>query len=99
MYPGRKIEAPPSANAVYPLHLPLPPEEEKDLKPHPIFSVESMNVHLESHASVLRRGCSPHPSHAHDERDKSKQSVSGLTRMGLFCTALENLMACTTPAR
>ncbi|PKN52809.1 MAG: hypothetical protein CVU55_06205 [Deltaproteobacteria bacterium HGW-Deltaproteobacteria-13] len=58
-----------SAGGIYPLSIPLPPDEETGFRPYPIFSTEAMNVSLASHVSVLTKGHSPHPPHTHDEEE------------------------------
>ncbi|MGH7801499.1 MAG: phytanoyl-CoA dioxygenase family protein [Thermodesulfobacteriota bacterium] len=55
---------------VYPLKLPLPPDEESGWKPYPIFYGSTGNLRsLSCHASVLTQNSCPHPPHAHDEEE------------------------------
>jgi len=55
---------------VYPLRIPLPPDEESGWKPYPIFYGSTANLQtLSCHVSVLTQDNCPHPPHAHDEEE------------------------------
>jgi len=55
---------------VYPLRIPLAPDDEKGWRPYPIFSGSTKTVRaLSCHASVLNHGQCPHPPHRHDEEE------------------------------
>ena len=76
---NRIVSAPPAPakstlrklpSRVYPLRIPLPPDEEKGWKPYPIFSGSTAAVRaLTCHASALAHDQSPHPPHRHDEEE------------------------------
>ncbi|TMG86474.1 MAG: cupin domain-containing protein [Betaproteobacteria bacterium] len=58
------------SSRVYPLRIPLPPDEEKGWKPYPIFRGSTATVRaMACHASVLTHNQSPHPPHRHDEEE------------------------------
>lgn len=55
---------------VFPLAVPLAPDEEKGWKPYPIFKRNLEGKYkLSAHASVLVPGYSPHPPHIHKEEE------------------------------
>jgi len=55
---------------VYPLRVPLPPDEESGWKPYFIFNGSTGNLRsLSCHVSVLTQNTCPHPPHAHDEEE------------------------------
>jgi mannose-6-phosphate isomerase-like protein (cupin superfamily) len=55
---------------VYPLRVPLPPDDESGWKPYPIFNGSTSNLRsLSCHVSVLTQNSCPHPPHAHDEEE------------------------------
>jgi uncharacterized cupin superfamily protein len=55
---------------IYPLRIPLTPDEEKGWKPYPIFRGSTSDLQsLSCHASVLTHGHCPHPPHSHDEEE------------------------------
>ena len=62
------VDARKLANRVYPLRIPLAPDEDKGWKAYPIFrgSTAALRV-LTCHASVLTHDQCPHPPHRHDE--------------------------------
>jgi quercetin dioxygenase-like cupin family protein len=75
-----RIVSPPVADSVepdprlttriYPLRIPLTPDEEKGWKPYPIFRGSTADVRsLSCHASVLTHGQCPHPPHTHPEEE------------------------------
>jgi quercetin dioxygenase-like cupin family protein len=55
---------------VYPLRVPLPPDEANGWKPYPIFRGSTADVrHLACHASTLIHNHCPHPPHTHREEE------------------------------
>ena len=55
---------------IYPLPIPLPPDEKKGWKPYPIFRGSTAAVRaLSCHASVLSHDQCPHPPHRHEEEE------------------------------
>jgi quercetin dioxygenase-like cupin family protein len=65
-----KSTTPRLTSRVYPLRVPLPPDEEKGWKPYPIFKGPTKGMHeLSCHVSVLIKGHCPHPPHAHKEEE------------------------------
>jgi len=55
---------------VYPLQIPLPPDQEKVCKSYSIFKGATPDVQsLSCHASVLTHGQRPHPPHLHEEEE------------------------------
>ena len=57
-------------NRLAPLHLPLPPDEEKGWKPHGLFrGTTGGRGELACHASVLTRNRCPHLPHTHEEEE------------------------------
>jgi quercetin dioxygenase-like cupin family protein len=77
---ANRIVAAPSAPAtnsprrlssrVYPLRIPLAPDDAKGWKPYPIFRGRTAAVRgLTCHASVLNHDQCPHPPHRHDEEE------------------------------
>jgi mannose-6-phosphate isomerase-like protein (cupin superfamily) len=55
---------------VYPLRLPLPPEENKHWTLYPLFDGSTTGTrHLSCHVSVLTQNQSPHPPHKHQEEE------------------------------
>ena len=55
---------------IYPLQIPLTPDEEKGWKPYPIFRGSTSDMRsLSCHVSVLTQGHCPHPPHTHDEEE------------------------------
>jgi len=58
------------ANRVYPLQIPLTPDEKKGWKPYPIFRGFTKGLQdLSCHASVLTKESCPHPPHMHKEEE------------------------------
>jgi mannose-6-phosphate isomerase-like protein (cupin superfamily) len=56
------------SNRVYPLRIPLAPDDEKGWKAYPIFRGSTAALRaLTCHASVLTHEQCPHPPHRHDE--------------------------------
>ena len=65
------------ANRVYPLRVPLAPDEDKGWKAYPIFRGSTAALRaLTCHASVLTHDQCPHPPHRHDE-DEILMVLSG----------------------
>jgi quercetin dioxygenase-like cupin family protein len=57
-------------SAVYPLRIPLAPDESKGWKPYSIFRGSTADLRFIScHASALISGHCPHPPHAHQEEE------------------------------
>lgn len=55
---------------VYPLYIPLLPDQEEGWKPYPIFNGSSANMKsLACHSSVLTHDSCPHPPHIHKEEE------------------------------
>jgi quercetin dioxygenase-like cupin family protein len=55
---------------VYPLRLPLEPDERQGWKPYPVFSgTLGGRTSITCHVSVLMPGCSPHAPHSHAEEE------------------------------
>jgi quercetin dioxygenase-like cupin family protein len=55
---------------IYPLRIPLPPDEERGWKPYPIFWGATADIRsLSCHTSVLTHGSCPHPPHTHKEEE------------------------------
>ena len=55
---------------VFPVQIPLPPDEKIGWKPYPIFHGSTAILQsLSCHVSVLTRGHSPHPPHTHNEEE------------------------------
>jgi quercetin dioxygenase-like cupin family protein len=62
--------APQLTSRVYPLRVPLPPDETSGWKPYPIFSGSTADLRgLACHVSTLVHGHSPHPPHTHKEEE------------------------------
>ncbi len=60
----------PLASHVNPLRIPLPPPEQDNWKPYPLFKEATADIQsLSCHASVLNQGHSPHLPHRHDEEE------------------------------
>ena len=60
----------PLASRVYPLQLPLPPDEAKAWTPYPIFRGRTASIQdLACHISVLNPHRIPHPPHRHEEEE------------------------------
>jgi quercetin dioxygenase-like cupin family protein len=60
----------PLASGVYPVQLPLPPDEVKGWKSYPIFRGATAGVQdLACHISVLNPRRIPHPPHRHEEEE------------------------------
>ena len=61
---------PPLTSGVYPLYLPLPPDENQFWKPYPLFRGSTADVpDLACHVSVLHQNQCPHPPHSHKEEE------------------------------
>jgi len=61
---------PPLTSGVYPLYLPLPPDENQFWKPYPLFRGSTADVPaLACHVSVLHQNQCPHPPHSHKEEE------------------------------
>lgn len=57
-------------SGVYPLHLPLPLDENQFWKPYPLFRGSTADVpDLACHVSVLHQNQCPHPPHTHKEEE------------------------------
>ena len=55
---------------VYPLRIPLPPDEEKGWKAYPVFRGFTSGLKdLSCHVSVLNQNCCPHSAHRHKEEE------------------------------
>ena len=55
---------------VFPLQLPLSPDNEKGWRPYGIFEGHTAGLDfLSCHVSGLNRGCRPHPPHRHNEEE------------------------------
>ena len=70
--PSRPIDGPARklSSRVYPLHIPLLPDEDNPWKPYPIFNGSTAAVRaLSCHASALASDHCPHPPHRHDEEE------------------------------
>ncbi|TMH48075.1 MAG: cupin domain-containing protein [Betaproteobacteria bacterium] len=64
-HPARKL-----SNRVYPLRIPLAPDQEKGWRAYPIFRGSTATLRaLTCHASVLTHGQCPHAPHRHDEEE------------------------------
>jgi uncharacterized cupin superfamily protein len=62
--------SPQLTSQIYPLRIPLPPDEEKGWKPYPMFSGSTADMRsLSCHTSVLTHGHCPHPPHTHKEEE------------------------------
>src|SRR3990172_10506397 len=62
--------SPQLTSRVYPLRLPLIPDEEKGWKRYPIFDGFTADPRtLSCHVSVLTQHRCPHPPHRHDEEE------------------------------
>jgi quercetin dioxygenase-like cupin family protein len=58
------------SSRIYPLRIPLAPDEEKGWKPYSIFRGSTSDMRsLSCHVSVLTHGKCPHPPHTHDEEE------------------------------
>lgn len=58
------------ASRIYPVNIPLPPDEKKGWKPYPIFKGPTAVLEsLSCHTSVLIKGHSPHPPHTHADEE------------------------------
>jgi quercetin dioxygenase-like cupin family protein len=58
------------SSRVYPLHIPLLPDEDNPWKPYLIFNGSTATVRaLSCHASALASDHCPHPPHRHDEEE------------------------------
>jgi mannose-6-phosphate isomerase-like protein (cupin superfamily) len=67
---GRLGSDPKLPTRIYPLQIPLVPDEQSGWKPYPIFKGSSPILRsLSCHASVLTQGQCPHPPHTHDEEE------------------------------
>lgn len=65
-----KSTSPRLTSRVYPLRVPLPPDEEKGWKPYHIFKGPTKGMQeLSCHVSVLIKDNCPHPPHAHKEEE------------------------------
>jgi quercetin dioxygenase-like cupin family protein len=64
------IRDPRLTSRIYPLRLPLAPDEKRPWKPYPIFRGAISNVgSLSCHVSTLRERKTPHRPHIHDEEE------------------------------
>jgi quercetin dioxygenase-like cupin family protein len=62
--------SPQLTSRVYPLRIPLPPDEGSGWKPYPIFRGSTADVRsLACHASTLVQNHCPHPPHTHKEEE------------------------------
>ena len=62
--------SPQLTSCVYPLRVPLPPDEASGWKPYPIFRGATADMrHLACHASTLVENHCPHPPHTHVEEE------------------------------
>jgi quercetin dioxygenase-like cupin family protein len=67
---GADSRRPQLTSRVYPLRLPLPPDQENGWKPYPVFRGSTGDVQdLSCHVSTLRQNHSPHPPHTHKEEE------------------------------
>lgn len=58
------------SSRIYPLCIPLPPDDEKGWKPYFIFNGTTTGMRaLSCHVSVLTHNQCPHPPHRHDEEE------------------------------
>ena len=69
MHLGGSVHSGPPVSGIYPVHLPLQPDEKEGFKLYPLFYKETMSMSLESHVSALTKGRSPHPPHKHEEEE------------------------------
>ncbi|MGI9553392.1 MAG: cupin domain-containing protein [Thermodesulfobacteriota bacterium] len=62
--------SPQLTSRVYPLRIPLPPDDEMGWKPYPIFQGTTADMRsLSCHVSVLNQGQCPHPPHTHEDEE------------------------------
>ncbi|MGH2818596.1 MAG: cupin domain-containing protein [Actinomycetota bacterium] len=54
---------------IYPLRLPLTPDNKRGWKPYPIFSGSTADMEISCHASALTHAQCPHPPHKHKEEE------------------------------
>ena len=60
----------PLVDNVYPLDIPLPPDEKTGWKPYDLFNGHTPKLrHLTGHVSVLTTDHCPHPPHTHNEEE------------------------------